>query len=118
MRDPFLCPDCQKLGYCRKYKTKKLERTFDESERTFFEMVNKPAKIVDQENPVVPVKLISLEKIRAQFRNQDDITRSTSINIGSQTLRPKKHLNKTANIFSKLILRSQLIYGIPASTCS
>jgi len=92
MRDPFLCPDCQKLGYCRKYNTKKLERTFDESEQAFFEMVNKPAKIVDQENPVVPVKLISLEKMRAQFRNQVEITVSTSIEIGSKTALPIKHL--------------------------
>jgi hypothetical protein len=73
MRDPFLCPDCQKLGYCRKYNTKKLERTFDVSEQAFFEMVNKPAKKVDQENPVIPAKLISLERIRAQFSKQTDM---------------------------------------------
>jgi len=85
MRDPFLCPDCQKLGYCRKYNTKKLERTFDESEQAFFEMVNKPAKKVDQENSVIPVKLISLEKMRAQFRNQDATTTATPIQIPINT---------------------------------
>jgi len=79
MRDPFLCPDCQKLGYCRKYNTKNLERTFDESEQAFFEMVNKPAIKVNQKNPIIPVKLISLEKMRAQFRNQDVTTTSTPI---------------------------------------
>lgn len=81
MRDPFLCPDCQKLGYCRKYNTKKLERTFDESEQAFFQRVNKPAKKVDQENPVVPVKLVSLEKMRAQFRNQVATTTATPIQV-------------------------------------
>ena len=85
MRDPFLCPDCQKLGYCRKYHTKKLERRFDESEQAFFEMVNKPAKKVDQENSVIPVKLISLEKMRAQFRNQDATTTATPIQIPINT---------------------------------
>lgn len=85
MRDPFLCPDCQKLGYCRKYNTEKLERTFDESEQTFFQRVNKPAKKVDQENPVVPVKLISLEKMRAQFRNQNATTTATPIHIPINT---------------------------------
>jgi len=118
MRNPFLCPDCQKLGYCRKYNTKKLERTFDENEQAFFEMVNKPAKKDDQENTFISVKLISLEKMRAQFRNQLDITGSTSINVGSKTLRSKKHLNKTANIFSNLILRGQRRYGTPVSACS
>jgi hypothetical protein len=85
MRDPFLCPDCQKLGYCRKYNTKKLERTFDESEQAFFLRVNKPATKVDQENRVVPVKLISLEKMRAQFRNQAATTTATSIQIPINT---------------------------------
>ena len=81
MRGPFLCPDCQKLGYCRKYNTKKLERTFDESEQAFFEMVNKPAKKVDQENPIIPVKLISLEKMRAQFRSQETTIQTIAIQI-------------------------------------
>jgi len=85
MRDPFLCSDCQKLGYCRKYNTKKLERTFNESEQAFFEMVNKSAKKVDQENPVIPVKLISLEKMRAQFRNQDATTTATPVQIPINT---------------------------------
>lgn len=85
MRDPFLCPDCQKLGYCRKYNTKKLERTFDESEQAFFQRVNKPAKKVDQENPVIPVKVISLEKMRAQFRNQDSTKTATLIQIPINT---------------------------------
>lgn len=85
MRDPFLCPDCQKLGYCRKYNTEKLERTFDESEQAFFQRVNKPAKKVDQENPVAPVKLISLEKVRAQFRNQGATTTATPVQIPINT---------------------------------
>ncbi len=73
MRDPFLCHNCQKLGYCRKYNTKKLERTLDESEQAFFKRLNKPAKKVDQENPFMTVKFISLEKIRAQFSKQTEM---------------------------------------------
>ena len=70
MRDPFLCPDCQKLGYCRKYNTKPQERNFDKEEEAFFQRVNKPTVKVDQALPATPVKLISLEKMRTHFRNQ------------------------------------------------
>lgn len=80
MRDPFLCPDCQKLGYCRKYHTKPQERNFDKEEEAFFQRVNKPTVKVDQVLPATPVKLISLKKMRTHFRNQVDITAITTAN--------------------------------------
>ena len=70
MRDPFLCPDCQKLGFCRKYYTKPQERNFDKEEEAFFQRVNKPTVKVYQVLPATPVKLISLEKMRTHFKNQ------------------------------------------------
>jgi hypothetical protein len=73
MRDPFLCHDCQKLGYCRKYNTKPQERNFDKEEEAFFQRVNKPTVKVYQVLPATSVKLISLEKIRTQFKKHDEL---------------------------------------------
>ena len=96
MRDPFLCPDCQKLGYCRKYNTKPQERNFDKEEEAFFQRVNKPKVIFNQEHIATPVKLISLDKIRAQFKNQSAIIDSKHVQISPHN----KNMEIPINVFS------------------
>ena len=85
MRDPFLCSDCQKHGYCQKYNTNKNERMFDENEQEFYHRVNIPSKKTEQAPIGTSMKLTSLEKIRNQFRKQDSIFEPASILFHSQS---------------------------------
>jgi hypothetical protein len=93
MRDPFLCPDCQKLGYCRKYNTKPQKRNFDKEEEAFFQRVNKPKVIFKQEHIATPVKLISLDKIRAQFKNQSSIMDANHVQISPHNTNTEIQIN-------------------------
>lgn len=107
MRDPFLCPDCQKLGYCRKYNSKKLERTFDESEQAFYQRVNATKKAI-QESPAISTKLMSLEQMRAQFSNQVDKVDSTPTIISLGIPIPVKHLKTSGNTIPKISHTAQV----------
>ena len=66
MTDPFLCPECQKLGYCRKYRTSgSSDTTYINSE--LYKRVHNKDRNADTKTFQGPVKVTSLAKIRAQF---------------------------------------------------
>lgn len=109
MREPFLCPDCQKLGYCRKYNTKPQVRNFDKEEEAFFQRVNKPKVIVTQEQVATSVKLISLEKIRTQFKKHDELVLPELINneadFSMQSNQPRSFNYEKSKLLKPLITK-------------
>ena len=72
MTDPFLCTDCQQLGYCRKYgqqpKAESYYKDYPEFDRGFYDQVNKKKPVANNETPPISLKLTTLEKIRALYR--------------------------------------------------